>query len=263
MDFLLINSSKNKNVTINNVTYYNPTQILEDSSPFLEIMPELNHLKNNMMSEIGSHINTLLNYCESNGIVVGIGSNPNRNNSFDLLSPYVEIDANEPAAEIGNTKESEIGKLHFLLHDLIHVSLGRPSITNVDLKNKKETKKRLIKILLQQEVLASVWSGYYYSRWYWNIREKLNPSAIFYNQGLTSPLNLKLDEVIQFYSLYMHGHFLKFFLFIKKHFNYEYFEKVKQHKIPLCFQPPKKLKLKFFDKIKDHLLLPMGASIFI
>jgi hypothetical protein len=174
------------------------------------------------------------------GMAIGLGDNPNRDSYFDLGSE-VDIILKEPAAAFGvptPDRKTEVGRLHFLTHDPIHFVPDIPGLRLKHLENIKETEKRIWKILLVKEALASAWSTQYYVQKYWNWRNQVRgeyPQAQFEkaNNGLASIGDFTKAEYMDLVLAAVTGQVSDYFKLVKKSLNFEAYLRARDAGVPM------------------------------
>jgi len=219
--------------------FFKPEDMYSGQLSFPEI-PEANHINTKTAGETGQQMQKILEFMQSNGIALGLGVNSNRDSFFDLYAPFVDILLDEPAAEFGKTRESEVGKMHFLTHDSVHLYMGMPGPRLSDLRNRAESKERLKKILMRIEALASVWTSVNHVKWYWQWRREnagLPVTSEFerYNQGLRSIGNFSDADYTTLVEAYMSGRYWDMKKVYSKNIDFETFKKARDAGVPMLF----------------------------
>jgi hypothetical protein len=244
------------------ITLFHPDEILSGKIRFAEL-PEIEHFNTVGNEEHNSDITKITNFLKHNGIALGLGVNPNRDSFFDLYSPNVDILLQEPSAQFGYTEASEVGKMHFLTHDSVHLYSGSPALTRADLKD-PNIKDRLQKALMRTEALASAWTAARYIKWYWNWRDKNNQNNEQrseyqkYNNGIASYSNTaKQREIMEMMEAYMSGKIGEMFKLYSKNINYDTYIKAKEAGVPMMFPDLQKNIGGLGEKLVVKYVLPL------
>ncbi|MFN8789831.1 MAG: hypothetical protein ACK5Y2_00065 [Bdellovibrionales bacterium] len=219
--------------------FFKPEMMYSGQLNFAEI-PEASRINTETKGEIGSQMQSILDFMKWNGIALGLGINSNRDSFFDLYAPFVDILLDEPAAVFGSTRESEVGKMHFLTHDSVHLYMGMPGPRLQDLKNRDGSKERLKKILMRIEALASVWTSINHIKWYWQWRRENQGLPVTeefqkYNQGLRYIGNFTDSDYTNLVEAYMSGRAWEMKKIFSKVIDFGVFEKARQAGVPMLF----------------------------
>jgi hypothetical protein len=220
--------------------FFNPDDVLTGSIRFQEL-PEIEAIHRDQPGDVGRQIGKLADFLKYNGIPLGLGVNSNRDSFFDLYAPYVDILLDEPAAEFGQTRQSEVGKMHFLTHDSLHLYAGSPGLKKSDLKNREETKKRLTNDLMKLEAIGSVWTAMNHVKWYWDWRETQGMTEAQkeefrkYNKGLSSLGEFHHQDMMDLLDAYMGGRFGEMRKLYSKNVDLDTYLKAKEAGVPLLF----------------------------
>jgi hypothetical protein len=177
------------------------------------------------------------------GIAVGVGDNPNRDSYFDLSSEVVDIILKEPPAAFGvptPDRKSEVGRLHFLTHDPVHFIPDIPGLRMKHMENIQETEKRIWKILLVKEALASAWSTQYYAQKYWNWRNQIRnefPQEPFEkaNNGLASIGDFTKAEYMDLLLAAVTGQVSDYYRTARKSLSFEAYLRARDAGVPMVF----------------------------
>lgn len=220
--------------------FYRPEEIFSGRVRFIDI-PEAEYINSQGGEEQNRHMQKIRNFLESNGIALGLGINSNRDSHFDLYAPFVDILLDEPAAEFGSTRASEVGKMHFLTHDSVHLYMGMPGPRLSDLKDKAAAKEKLKKILMREEALASVWTSLNHAKWYWKWRrmQEKGTEGIQqfdqYNKGLASIGHFSSQDYTQLIEAYMSGRYWDMKKIYAKSIDYDTFIQARDAGVPMLF----------------------------
>lgn len=220
--------------------FFNPDDVLDGTIRFNEL-PEVANINRNGSSDMNYQIGKLADFLKYNGIPLGLGVNSNRDSFFDLYAPYVDILLDEPAARFGKTPESEVGKMHFLTHDSLHLYAGSPGLKITDLKNRAETKKRLTADLMKLEAIGSVWTAMNHVRWYWHWREANGMTDAEkeqfqkYNKGLSSMGEFNHQDMMDILDAYMSGKIGKMMKLYVKNIDLDTYLQAKEAGVPMLF----------------------------
>ncbi len=242
------------------MTFYRPANFYGGEMPFPEI-PEIEFINTNDQPQLEG----LSRFLESQGVALSLGSNPNRDSAFDLYAPLVGIVLDQPAARMGLTPESEIGRMHFMTHDGVHLWAGIPGPRMEDMKDPKkleEIKERLVQVVLDKEALASAWTAIEYTRWYWNWRNKQGDNKD--NQDEFEKLNFGLfsigeidhDEFINILLSIAKNDWKNHWGILKRKMDYGYMVKALEAGVPALYP-----NLRFSNKMLDKLGVRAQAGI--
>lgn len=246
------------------ISFFNPSQVFGGEISFKEL-PELSHINLNAAGEIGDHMTKLNSFLMSNGIPFGLGVNQNRDSAFDLYLPFIDILLDEPAAMFGTTRESEVGKLHFITHDSTHLYFGMPGPRLKDLQDLPKTKEKMKRILMDIEASASVWTSVNHVKWYWRFREMTqNPDRDFskfdqYNRGLRSIGRFNDHDYTDLLQAYMSGQFRKMVGIYSKNISFDTYKEAKAAQVPMLFSnfEPK------LGSLGEKLLIKYGFPVIL
>ncbi|MFN9069110.1 MAG: hypothetical protein ACK5V3_17940 [Bdellovibrionales bacterium] len=213
-----------------------PYEVFSGDLQFAEI-PELASFNAKTDPEMRGIMYTLA----KKGIAIGLGDNPNRDSYFDLSSEVVDIILKEPPAAFGvptPDRKTEVGRLHFLTHDPVHFVPDIPGLRLKHLENIQETEKRIWKILLVKEALASAWSTQYYVQKYWNWRNQQRgeyPQETFEkaNNGLASIGDFTKAEYMDLVLAAVTGQVSEYFKLAKKSLNFEAYLRARDAGVPM------------------------------
>ncbi|NUN07347.1 MAG: hypothetical protein HUU57_16505 [Bdellovibrio sp.] len=219
--------------------FYKPSDIFSGKVLFADI-PEAEYINTEGTQDHNLQMRKILYFLESQGIALGLGVNANRDSFFDLYAPFVDILLDEPAAEFGQTRESEVGKMHFLTHDSTHLKMGMPGPRLSDLKDKPAAKEKLKKILMHEEALASAWTSINHAKWYWKWRYVQDGGTNLeqfdkYNKGLASIGNFAPRDYTNLLEGYMSGRFWDMQKVYKKSIDYDTFAAAREAGVPMLF----------------------------
>lgn len=204
------------------------------------------------------------------GIAVGVGDNPNRDSYFDLSSEVVDIILKEPAAAFGvptPDRKTEVGRLHFLTHDPVHFIPDIPGLRMKHLENIQETEKRIWKILLVKEALASAWSTQYYVQKYWNWRNQARnefPQEQFEkaNNGLASIGDFTKAEYMDLVLAAVTGQVSDYYRMAKKSLNFEAYLRARDAGVPMVLpRLDEKMSPRLEKLVIKHGLAPLMTIV--
>ena len=199
-------------------------------------IPELSHINSREIEQL----RLIENYLRNQGIPLSIGRNSNRGGFFDLYTPTLDVQSDQPQPLFANSDISGMGRAHFVYHDSVHLYLGgiqvRPSDVDTE-DSRAKTKERLIRIILKQEALASAWTVRHYLRWYWAHkadsrtdidREKFDQ----YNQGGLTFFNVSDDLFMDLMLDGVLGNPVSLFKNVRKVLSYDYHDEAVNAGLP-------------------------------
>ncbi len=204
------------------------------------------------------------------GIAIGVGDNPNRDSYFDLSSEVVDIILKEPPAAFGvptPDRKTEVGRLHFLTHDPVHFIPDIPGLRMKHMENIKETEKRIWKILLVKEALASAWSTQYYVQKYWNWRNQVRnefPQEQFEkaNNGLASIGDFTKAEYMDLVLAAVTGQVSEYYRTVKKSLNFEAYLRARDAGVPMVLpRLDEKMSPRLEKLVIKHGLAPLMTVV--
>ncbi len=196
------------------------------------------------------------------GVTMGVGSNNNFQNFFDLYGSYVITNPVEPEAQFGFTLRSKVGRLHFPTHDASHLYIGQIGPRSKDLKDIKNSKKRLMQVLMDIEGLASAWTSWYHVKRYWNWRNETiegHDKELFrkYNNGIYFMGPMPLADFADMLMSQNRGDMLTFYKTTRRNVDVDYYLDLKAAKVPLLIED---LEPKLGPTL-ERLVLKYGTAI--
>lgn len=227
------------------MTFFSPQEFYTGKlNPYiLSEMPEMTPL----MADNHKQTNGLMNFLMGEGVSMGFGVNPNRDSYFDLYGTVsVDVEMDFPAAQFGETPESEGGKRYFPDHDATHLWAVRgvgPRLK--DLENREQAINEWVKVLMDAEALATAYNSAYQVRDYWNWRyrqsRQATPSQIAefeaVNKGVMSSGNWNYGSYLDVVLTNVRGQVLKQYNLLKNNIDYNTFMRARAAGVPELVPP--------------------------
>ncbi len=188
----------------------------------------------------------LTRFLMGEGISMGFGVNPNRDSYFDLYGTVsVDVEMDYPAAQFGETKESEGGKRYFPDHDATHLwTLRGVGPRLKDLKDKDKMINQWALILMDAEGLSTAYNSAYQVKDYWNWRMRQSGASAQdiqnfekFNKGVMSIGNWNYESYMDIVLANVRGDMKHQFNSIKANVSYETVNRTRTAKLPDLFPP--------------------------